>query len=170
MEVRLPGGPVVHVQTGPEHEGEPVVGLAQQARLRALGVDAEAVVHGDGAPRHPRLLAPRVDLHQVGHDGLVLVVHTEALRHTGRELAAPLALRGRLLEHRTVPLGLQHRHPVVELVLAQAAGDLVDHDLVDRSDLAGVHDPPRRSGLGQQTLLQRDGRRARSCTSASGCG
>ena len=158
VEVRLPGGAVVHVQTGPEHEGEAVVSLAEQVGLGALGVDAEAVVDGDVAGRHLGLLAPHINGHDVRRDGLVLVVHPEALRHAGREALAPLANFGGLGEHCLVPLGLQHRHAVVELVLARGPGELVDDDLVDRTDLAGVHNPPCRSGLGQQTLLQRDGR------------
>jgi hypothetical protein len=103
VEVRFPGGPVVDVEAGPEDEAEAVVGRSHQAGLGPFGVDAETVVNGDRAPRHPGFLAAGVDFHDVGHDGLVFIVHADALGHTVRECAAPLGLLGALLQHSRVP-------------------------------------------------------------------
>jgi hypothetical protein len=136
VEVRFPGGAVVDVEAGPEGQGEAVVGLTQEAGLGALGVDAEPVVAGDGAARHAGLPAPHVDLHDVGDDGLVLVVHADALRHPGRELATPLGFLGALGQHRLVPCTLEQAEAEVHLVLPEHPGQLVKDNFVEGAHLA----------------------------------
>ena len=142
------------MQGGLERRREAVVSGAVHAGGGSLRVDRVSRVDRDGAPGHARLRAPRVDFHEIGGQGVVLLVEPEALGHALGQRAAPLALVGRHVQNPPVLVADEQLAAERVLVLPQEPGQLIDEDLVERAHLARIHHPPRTAGHGQDVLLE----------------
>ena len=91
-----------------------------------------------------RFRAGDVQVDQVGHRGLVLLVDGDALGGAGCHRPAPVPLAGHRVQHAAYRGRPELRAAEGDRVGAQPPGDLVDHDLVGHRDLSGVNGPPGR--------------------------